>query len=64
MAYNQKKNLDISRKGNELTIKIDLSKRLGPSKSGKTVNVASTFGNEHVPDEENMYIGINCYTYE
>lgn len=44
------------------TITIDLTKRLGPSKTGKTILVASTNGNIGVPQNEAIKLGINCYT--
>lgn len=48
--------------GNILTIVIDLSKRLGNSKSGKSTIVASTLGNAAVPGADpELRIGINCY---
>lgn len=46
--------------GDILTIKIDLSKRLGPSKSGKTTVVATTQGNQMLPG--GVVIGLNAYT--
>ncbi len=42
-------------KGNELVIRIDLSKNLGRSKSGK-----STDGNQ-VINENGVVLGLNCY---
>ena len=45
-----------------LVIKIDLSKEFGPSKSGKTIIVASTEGNISVPEREEK-IGLNLYRY-
>ena len=45
-----------------LTIQIDLSQDHGPSKSGKTIVVASTQGNQKVDNSE-VIIGINCYKY-
>lgn len=38
------KNVKTTEKGNVLTIQVDLSKDLGPSKSGKTHIVATTAG--------------------
>ena len=55
-------NVKMSVKGQTLTIEIDLSKRLGPSKSGKTTVIATTSGNVDVPDNSEIKIGINCYT--
>lgn len=51
----------MTREGDILTVKIDLSKNFGPSASGKTLTVASTEGNVLVPDEQSMNIGINVY---
>jgi hypothetical protein len=56
------RNIDLKVNGNELTVKIDLSKTFGRSKSGKTIIVASTEGNKTVKD--NIKLGINCYKSE
>jgi hypothetical protein len=53
-------NVNVTLSGNTLTITIDISKRLGPSKSGKTVLIASTNGNQAVAP--GVTLGINCYT--
>ena len=45
-----------------LTLTIDLSKKLGPSKSGKTVLIASTGRSEQVAP--GIFLGLNLYTYE
>ena len=45
-----------------LTIKIDTKTRLGESKSGKTIMLASTEGNQRVNGSE-VFIGLNCYVY-
>jgi len=57
------KNTEMKIEGNKLTITIDLEKEFGPSKSGKTIVIASTEGNQPVPDHEDIKIGINCYKY-
>jgi len=57
------KNTEMKIDGNKLTITIDLEKEFGPSKSGKTIVIASTEGNQSVPDHEDIKIGINCYKY-
>lgn len=54
-------NTEMSVNGNMLTIKIDLSQRNGLSGSGKSINIASTGGNQKVPDNPEMKIGLNCY---
>jgi hypothetical protein len=55
------KNLDMKVEGNILTIIVDLSKRHGESKSGKSITIASTEGNISVPDHEEIKIGVNIY---
>ena len=52
-------NIDASIDGKKLTLVIDLSKELGESKSGKSVNIASTNGNKALPDGAS--IGLNVY---
>jgi len=44
-----------------LHIKIDTKKTFGPSKTGKTIIVASSGGNKLVPDEDNLWLGLNAY---
>lgn len=56
-------NVEISVVKNVLTLKVDLSKDLGPSKSGKTHVIASTKGNVPVPDHADCRIGLNVYKY-
>ena len=48
--------------GDTLIIKVDLSKDFGPSKSGKTIIVASTEGNATVQGREER-VGLNVYRY-
>lgn len=54
-------NIQMSKKGNTLTITVDLSKEFGPSKSGKTTVIASTQGNQPVDGADGVYAGINIY---
>lgn len=54
------KNIEMQVDENILTIRIDLSKEYGESKSGKTIIVASTQGNVNAP-ESDIKIGVNCY---
>ena len=56
------KNIEMTVEGETLVIKVDLSKDFGPSKSGKTIIIASTEGNVSVPDRE-VKIGLNIYRY-
>jgi hypothetical protein len=55
-------NVNIEVKDGIATITIDLTKRLGASKSGKNMVVATTNGNISVPEHEAIKLGINCYT--
>lgn len=54
------KNVELKVEGNILTIKVDLTKEFGPSASGKTIIVASTEGNQSLPDRDEK-IGLNVY---
>ena len=47
--------------GNILTMVVDLSQRLGESKSGKSIAIASTEGNISIPNHEEIKIGLNIY---
>lgn len=53
-------NVVMNVKGSKLTIEVDLSKEQGKSKSGKTVIVASTQGNQPIADT-GAIIGLNIY---
>ena len=52
-------NTEIKVEKNVLTIKVDLSKSFGPSKSGKTTQVATTAGNIEI--QPGTYLGLNVY---
>ncbi len=54
------KNVDMDVQGDNLTLTVDLSKEFGPSKSGKTIIVASTEGNKTIPGRVEK-IGLNVY---
>ena len=54
------KNVEMTVEGETLIIKIDLTKDFGPSKSGKTIIVASTAGNVPIPERDEK-IGLNVY---
>ncbi len=56
------KNVEMTVEGETLTIKVDLSKDFGKSKSGKTIIVASTEGSVSVPERDEK-IGLNIYRY-
>lgn len=55
------KNVEITIKGNVLTIKVDLSKDFGKSTSGKSVIVASSEGNQTIPEGGGAVLGLNIY---
>jgi hypothetical protein len=56
------KNIDMVVEGDILTIKVDLSQRFGKSSSGKSIIIASTEGNQSIPSNDNIKIGLNVYT--
>ena len=55
-------NVEWQIKGDKLIIEIDLTKEFGPSKSGKTITIASTRGNQQVEGTDAI-IGLNVYKY-
>jgi len=55
-------NVEWEVKGDKLIIEIDLTKDFGPSKSGKTITIASTRGNQKVEGSDAI-IGLNVYKY-
>ena len=56
-------NMVIENDGKTLTIKVDVTQEFGPSKSGKTIIVASTEGNQTVavPGHDPVVVGLNIY---
>jgi hypothetical protein len=56
-------NVEIKRTKDRLVIEIDLTKSYGPSKSGKTIIIASTSGNASIPGEnkEGIKVGLNVF---
>lgn len=52
-------NIEASLDGSILTMVIDLSKRVGVSKSGKSDTIASTYGNKTIVGKTRM--GLNLY---
>lgn len=56
------KNIEMTVEGDTLIIKVDLTRDFGPSKSGKTILIASTEGNVSVPERDEK-IGLNIYRY-
>ncbi len=56
------KNIEMNVEGNKLTITVDLSQRYGKSSSGKSIIIASSEGNQAIPGNEDIKIGLNVYT--
>jgi len=54
-------NCNMEVNGNIMTITVDLSKRFGLSKSGKTITIATTSGNVSAPENPNIKVGLNVY---
>lgn len=54
-------NIEAAVDGNVLTIRIDLSKRLRDSGSGKTVIVATSGGNQPIEGGGGVVLGLNAY---
>ena len=55
------KNIEMQIDSNVLTIKVDLTKDFGESKSGKSITIASTEGNISIPGNDDIKIGLNIY---
>ena len=58
------KNIELSydqKDKNILIIKVDLNKNFGPSKSGKTIIIASTEGNVSIGHDGTTKLGLNIY---
>ena len=53
-------NVSMKVNGDTLTITVDLTHNGGRSKSGKTLIIASSRGNQKVPDSDAI-IGLNIY---
>lgn len=55
------KNVNMKIEGTRLVITVDLTKEFGPSSSGKTIIIATTEGNQPVPEKEGVRVGLNVY---
>lgn len=55
------KNVETKVDGDKLVITVDLTKNFGPSKSGKTVIIATTEGNVALEERPEVKIGLNIY---
>jgi hypothetical protein len=53
------KNVQVELKDSKLTITVDTTKTIGPSKSGKSINIATTGGNIEVTP--GLFMGLNVY---
>ena len=55
-------NIEMKIEDNILTIKVDLSKTAGPSASGKSIIVASSKGNQPLPEPySDVKVGLNVF---
>jgi hypothetical protein len=56
-------NVSYETKPGKLIITIDTTQSLGPSKSGKTIGIASTKGNARIENDkgEEIVLGLNLY---
>lgn len=59
ITWKAAKNVSAQLDGDTLTLKIDISQRLGASKSGKTTTIATTSGNQVVIG--GIKVGLNVY---
>ena len=60
MVEESLKNVAMEVNGDILTIKVDLSKQIGPSASGKSILIATTGGG--VPIEGGAKVNLSVYT--
>jgi hypothetical protein len=54
-------NVEIKVEGDIMTIKVDLSKEQGLSKSGKTMIIASTGPGHKLSERQGVTVGLNVY---
>ena len=54
-------NVKTEKKGQVLTITIDLNQPGTPSKNGKSLVIASTEGNVKIDPDQEIYLGLNLY---
>ncbi len=55
------KNVEFKVEKNILTIKVDLKKEFGKSKSGKSITIGTTEGNMMVEGTDGVKVGLNVY---
>ena len=58
------KNIEMNITADKLTITVDLKKNFGKSKTGKSIIIATTEGNQSLPYKESMKMGLNIYKAE
>jgi len=56
------RNVTMKVTGDTLTITVNLKKTFGPTKSGKSITIASTDGNTEVEGRPEVKVGLNVYT--
>ena len=59
------KNCNVNIEKNHLVVRIDLAEEVGVSKSGKSLILGTTGGNQKVArlgDGREVTLGVNCYT--
>jgi len=63
-------NVSVIVSGGKMIIEVDLTKNFGASKSGKTIQIASSLGNQKFQQNGNkegmnfdVVLGLNCYRY-
>jgi len=61
MKFSLGENVEADLKGDILTLKLDLTKRMGPSKSGKTQIVATSAGPQPI-GSTGIKVGLNVFT--
>jgi len=58
------KNIEMNITADKLTVVVDLKKNFGKSKTGKSIIIATTEGNQSLPYKESMKMGLNIYKAE
>ena len=54
-------NIEVKVEGNILTLKVDLSRSGKTSASGKSRTIATSAGNQTIPDSKGAKFGLNVY---
>jgi len=54
-------NVSVNVKGSILTIQVDLSKKIGPSASGKTIMIAKSGSGIKIPGHDGVTVNLNIY---